>query len=470
VGQPEQAESNGRVVLGADGQPTAETDHQVAVDTEPDHQAAGAEPDDRAADAEDVLAEPGSAPPEEPVGPVRTWRTRGDYLALALVVVAVLVGSLLVWLNSDIRNTVSQTGPSPATPLPPVTVLPPSLGEVWRAPSAATPVPVAVDSVVVTGDGGEVTGRDALTGEVRWRYSRDWPLCTVGTAWGRVAALYRKDVNCSELTTLDSASGRRGPQRNGDAALDTRLLDEGSHLVTTGETYFEVYRRDDLVRSLEYGTLRAIVNANKQPRPGCQYGSTAVTSGKVAVVERCYHQDPSDRITVLKPNPEKHDEPQVLSSALIGEKGSRVVAVTATRVAVAVPGKLLVFDAETGGLMQEHPVEVTADELRGDPPGRVAATSVSTANVYWFTGSRTIALSPVELNPVWSTPSQGPGTTLAGRALIPVENALKVVDQVTGQEIGRIPVDREGYDGPVRMATEGPIVLEQRGDTLVALR
>ncbi len=461
MGQPEQAESNGQVVLDSDhadgqqedGQQPADTDHQAAVATE------------------DVLAEPVSAgQDDEPTGPVRTWRTRGDYLALVLVVVAILVTTVLVWVNSDARNTVSQTGPSQVTPLPPATVLPPSMGEVWRAPSNATQVPVSLDSVVVTGDGGEVTGRDALTGDVRWRYSRNWPLCTVSTAWGKVFSLYRKDTNCSELSTLDPASGKRGPQRNGDAAVDSRLLNEGSHVLTTGETYFEVYRRDDLVRSLEYGTLRAIVNANKQPRPDCQYGSFAVTGGKVAVIERCYNIDPSDRITVLRPNPEKSDEPQVLSSVIVGAKGARVVAVTGNRVAVAVPGKLIVFDADTGGLLAEHPIEVTADELKGDPPGRVVPTMTSTAAVYWFTGSRTVALSLVDLNPLWSTPSQGPGTTLAGRVLIPAKDTLKVFDQVSGQEVARIPVNRGGYSGPVLMATEGPIVLEQRGDTLVALR
>ncbi|MEU4807103.1 PQQ-binding-like beta-propeller repeat protein [Actinosynnema sp. NPDC023587] len=461
MGQPEQAESNGQVVVDSNAERSVETDVERPADT--DHPTA--------ATTEDVLAAP---PPETtddgPVGPVRTWRTRGDFIALALVVVAVLVSSVLVWAFSDARNTTSQTGPSEITPLQPATVLPPSLGELWRAPSSATPVPVHLDSVVATADGGEVVGRDALTGEVRWRYSRDWPLCSVSTAWGKVFALYRKDTNCSELTTLDAASGKRGPQRNGDAALDTRMLNEGSHVLVTGETYFEVYRRDDLVRSLEYGTLRAIVNATRQPRPGCQYGSFAVTGGKAAVIERCYGQDPSDRITVLKPNPEKFDEPQVISTALVGVKGARVVAVTANRVAVAVPGKLIVFDAETGGLILEYPVEVTADELAGDPPGRVVDTATSTANTYWFTGSRTVALSLVDLNPLWSMPSRGPGTTLAGRALIPVEDGLKVVDQVTGQEIGSVPVDRGGYTGTVQMGTEGPVVLEQRGDTLVALR
>ncbi|NUT90643.1 MAG: PQQ-binding-like beta-propeller repeat protein [Saccharothrix sp.] len=458
MGQPEQAESNSQVVVDttADDGSVDVTEHEAG--SENGH-------------AEDVLGDDPTPPvDDEPVLPARSWRRRGDWIALTLLLVVVLAASLLVWVFSDARNTVSQTGPSQITPLPPVTVLPPSMGEVWRAPSAATQQPVSLDSVVVTADGGEVVGRDAVTGDVRWRYSRDWPLCTVSTAWGRVFALYRKDTNCSELTTLDAASGKRGPQRNGDAALDSRLLNEGSHVATTGETYFEVYRRDDLVRSLEYGTLRAIVNPGKQPRPGCQYGSFAVTGGKVALIERCYAQDPSDRLTVLKPNPEKSDEPQVLSTTIVGAKGARVIAVSGNRVAVATPGKVQVFDTDSSSLVADYPVEVTEAELAGDPPGRVVPTMTSTANIYWFTGSRTVALSLIDLKPVWSMPAKGPGTTLAGRALVPVPGALAVVDQVNGQEVGRIPVDRGGYDGPVQMATEGPIVLEQRGDTLVALR
>ncbi|MFD7652579.1 PQQ-binding-like beta-propeller repeat protein [Actinosynnema sp. NPDC059797] len=437
MGQPEQAEGNGRVVL-----------------------------------EEDVLEEPADLhdDADEPL-PARSWRTRADFIGVALVTVAVLVAGLVVWLTSDARNTTSQTGPSQVTPLQPVTVLPPSLAEVWRAPSGATPVPVNIDSVVVTGDGGEVVGRDALTGDVRWRYSRDLPLCTVSTAWGRVFAVHGKSTNCSEVTTLDIASGSRGPQRNGDAEFGTRLLNEGSHVLTTGEKYVEIYRRDDLVRSLEYGTLRAIVNPGKQPRTNCTYGSFAVAPGKVAVLERCPQQDPGDRITILKPNPEKSDEPQVISSLALAGKGARVVALTSTRVAVATPGKLTVFDADNGSTVGEYPVEVTADELAGDPPGRVASTFTSTANTYWFTGSRTIALSLNDLNPLWTVAgTRGAGTTLAGHLLVPVADGLDVIDQVSGQRVASVPVDRDGYTGPVEMATEGPIVLEQRGGTLVALR
>ncbi|AXX28147.1 PQQ-binding-like beta-propeller repeat protein [Actinosynnema pretiosum subsp. pretiosum] len=478
--QPEQAESDGRVVPGAPEEDVLRAPGGVerpGSGEQPglgERSGLGERPGfGEGADLGEGAGPAGGVGPDEPVPPpsARPWRTRRDYAAVALVVVGALLGGLLVWLTSDVRATTSQTGPSELPALPEATALPPSLSEVWRAASPATPGPVVANGVVVTGEGGEVVGRDPLTGDVRWRYGRDLPLCTVGTAWNRPFAVHTKGTNCSEVTSLDAASGARGPQRDGDAELGTRLLNEGSHVVVTGERYFEVYRRDDLVRSMEYGQLRAIVNPNKQPRTNCTYGSFAVTGGKVAVLERCPDLESGDRVTVLKPNPEKSDEPGVITTVSVGATGARVIAVTANRVAVAAAGKLVLFDAQTGGLISEIPVEVSEAELAGDPPGRVAATYHSTANVYWYTGSRTIALSLDDLTPRWTREGTvGAGTSLAGKALLPVAEGLVVLDQVTGEEIGSIPVNRGGYGGDVVMATNGPVVLEQRGGELVALR
>ncbi|HWO58702.1 MAG TPA: hypothetical protein VNO31_01505 [Umezawaea sp.] len=424
---------------------------------------------------EDVLAPPAADTPEPPPDlPERSFRTRGDFIAVALLTVAVLVTASLVYAFSDARATTSQTTSAPAPELPVADKLPPSLAEIWRAPSGGSQAPTWIGTVVVTGDGGEVVGRDPLTGDVRWRYSRDLPLCTITAAWDKALVSYSKGTGCSEITSLDPVTGARGPQRNGDAELGSRLLTEGSHVLTTGKKYVEVYRKDDLVRSMEYGQLRAIVNPNKQPRTGCEYGSFAVTTGKIALVERCYANDPSDRLTVLKPNPEKSDTPEVFSSVVLATKGARVVAVTNNRVAVVTPGspaKLTVFDADTGGLINEYPLDLPESDLAGDPPNGIVPITVSTANIYWFTGSRTIALSLEDLSPKWTVQGAiGSGSTLAGHALIPVKDGIKVLDQLTGTEIGTVPVNRKGYEGSIQSSTIGPVVLEQRGNTLVALR
>jgi outer membrane protein assembly factor BamB len=435
-------------------------------------------------DIEDVLDEPApeTSGPVEERPPARSWRTRADFVAVALITAVSLVAAVLTWAFSDARATTSITGPSSWEPLPEVAALPPTLAEVWRARSGATQSPVVVQtpakdtgeekpSTVVTGDGGEVDGRDPLTGDVRWTYRRDLPLCVVSTAWARAMALYSKGTNCSELTSLDGITGERRAQRNGDAEPGTALLNEGSHLITTGEKYLEVYRRDDLVKSLEYGSLRAIVNPNKQPRVGCAFGSVAVTSGRFALIERC-PDDSTDRVTVLKPNPDKSDEPKVFTSVLTGGKNSLVVAVTDKLVAVAMPNpsRLVVFDAESGTELSETPIDVPAADFT-EPPNHVSRGFTTKTNAFWFTGSKTIALALDTLTPLWTADGTlGAGTTLAGRALIPVKDGLRVYEQATGQLVGTIRVKRDGYTGPVQLATAGPVVLEQRGETLVALR
>ncbi|RDI30767.1 Rv3212 family protein [Lentzea flaviverrucosa] len=434
-------------------------------------------------DVEDVLDEPAhEAAPVAERPPARSWRTRADFIAIALIAVVSVTASVLTWAFSDARATTSVTGPSSWEPLPEVTTLPPSLAEVWRAKSGASLSPVVVQtaskdtgeekpSTVVTGDGGTVHGRDPLTGDVRWSYERDLPLCVVSTGWGRAMALYSKGTNCSELTSLDGVTGERRAQRNGDAEPGTALLNEGSHLITTGSKFVEVYRRDDLVRSLEYGALRAIVNPNKQPRAGCTYGSVAVTTGRFAMVERC-PDDASDRVTILKPNPDKSDEPKVFGSPLTGAKNVQVVAVTEKLVAVAAPGpsRLLIFDAESGNQVGEAPLDIPEADF-ADPPSHVARVFTTKTNAFWFSGSRTVALSLETLTPLWTAEGAlGAGTTLAGRAVIPVKEGLRVYEQATGAVVGTIRLNREGHTGPVQLATAGPVVLEQRGGTLVALR
>ena len=101
----------------------------------------------------------------------------------------------------------------------------------------------------------------------------------------------------------------------------------------------------------------------------------------------------------------------------------------------------------------------------------MAQTTVTASNVYWYTGSRTIALASEGLAPQWTVDGAlGSGSTLAGRILIPTKDALTVFDQASGERVGSIPVNRQGYDGPVHLGTAGPVVLEQRGQALVALR
>jgi hypothetical protein len=215
------------------------------------------------------------------------------------------------------------------------------------------------------------------------------------------------------------------------------------------------------------------VNPAKQPRTGCEYHSVSTTAiDKIGVIERC-PEDTGDRLTVYRAVHEnKSDEPDVVYSIVVGGPGARVVAMTDKRTAVVLPdpSRLVLYD-ETGKEVGDYPLELPEQDLRGDPDGLLVPVVKGPTAFYWFTGSRTIALHGIELTPTWTAQSTlGPGAIFAGRVLIPVRNAIQVYSQSDGELVGTLPVDRHGYSGTVSMAAIGPMVLEQRGGNLVALR
>ena len=421
-------------------------------------------------------------------------RTRWDLTAAAALAVAVLAVWAALWWASDARRTtlITASGPTPGgtTAIAAGAVYPPAaLAEAWRAPSPATPGPLVQGGTVVTGAAGMVAGRDLHSGAVRWSYRRDRSLCTVAAAFHQVVAVYRRDETCSEVTALGWTDGRRGPQRTGPVPAPTRLASAGDQVATSGGHYLEVWR-SDLVRTLAYGRLQTPAQPATQPRPDCLHGSVALAGGTpgdgtpgdgtpgggtlaggtLAVVEQC----PGERVrlTVQRSDPKDPDQPEVIFSTLLPGQQARVVAVSGERVAVALPdpARLVVLD-EQGKTVAEHPLAVPDTDLRGNPPGGLVEVTKTPIEVYWFTGSATIALDPADLRPRWTRPgSLGAGSEVAGALLLPVPGALAVLDTTTGQQVGALPVDRGTYHGPVGTASSGGMVLEQRGDTLVALR
>ncbi len=341
-------------------------------------------------------------------------------------------------------------------------------------PSPATPMPLVQNGTVVTGAAGMVAGRDLRTGTIRWSYQRDRPLCTLAAAFGQVLTVYRRGETCSEVTVLGWADGRRGPQRTGPVEVPTRLTAAGNQVAASGRHYLEVWR-SDLIRTLAYGRLPTPAQPATQPRPDCLHGSLALDSsaefgGRLAVVEQC----PGERvrITVQRSDPKEPDQPEVTFSTLLQSQQARVVALSRDLVAVALPdpARLVVLD-EQGKAVAEHLLPVPDVDLRGDPPGGVVDVAETPTQMYWFTGSATVALDIADLRPRWTRPgSLGTGSEIAaGRLLCPVPGALAVLDTTSGEQVDSLPVDRGDYRGPVATVSSGGMVLEQRGDTLAAL-
>lgn len=414
-------------------------------------------------------------PEQRTTDPARRWRQRRDYAAGVLLLVALIVASATLWYYSDARATSSHTAPAPVGldsdgTLPVPAAVPTALSEIWHADSAATPVPVVAKDSVVTADTSTVLGRDPVTGTVRWRYSRDLPLCTVSSAWGKAITVYRKTRNCSEVTALDGATGERGAQRNDNAELGTRLITDGTHMAALGHQLIDVWRYD-LVETTQYGTIPDPVNPGSQPRSGCQLNSFAVTNGRIGVLERCPTES-GDRLTVLKSAPKDSDKPEQVFSTDIGGDQHQLVAISGDMEAVLTgsPARLVTFDA-TGGHRGEYALDLPGRDVSNPPADGVSGTTSGTKAIYWFTGSRTIALSTADLHPLWTIQNAlGPGVLLSGKLLVPNPTGIAVVDPDTGAQESEIPVDRHGYRGVIKMAVAGDVVLEQRGSTVVALR
>jgi hypothetical protein len=407
---------------------------------------------------------------------VRPERRRRSDVVVAVALTVVLIGvGVVLWVTSDAAHTSSRPAAEPITPPPGVTGVPALVTEAWRAPSGATVAPVVAGPAVVTADGGRVVGRDAATGEERWSYERDRPLCTVAAGFpradsgrGRVLALYAGDAEwCSELTSLRPDTGERVGASNPDVRPGTRFAAAGSSVVATGAAYLEVMR-SDLVKTLEYGDVPAPVQVGQQPRPHCTHASTAIGGDRLGIVERCPGEG-SDRLTLVAADGDDAESPEVDFSTPLPGGSAVVVAVSAERVAVALPGppRLLVYD-HAGRQVAEHPLDVPDADLT-DPPGGLPTTTAPDQQVTWWTGSRTIVLDGRELAPRWTVPDAlGPAVAYADALVVPVPGGLRVLHPGSGADLGTLPVDRP--PGPVRLAALGEVLLEQRAGDVVALR
>ncbi|MFC4602472.1 hypothetical protein [Rhodococcus kronopolitis] len=398
-------------------------------------------------------------------------RSRVDLLAAVAIALVVLLTAGVIWLRSDARGTTSVTATTPATPAESALSVPESLSEAWRAGSGATTAPITVGGAVVTADEGTVTGHDPVTGDEIWHYRRDMPLCGAIGAWNTAVAVYRDRSGCGQVTQLDGSTGSRQAQRNSDADDVVELSEDGTYATSRGSTRMELWR-SDLVRTLEYGRVDAPVNPKAQPRTDCALRSSGSSSSRLAVVERC-SDEPADRLSVQNPAPKDNTEPEEYGTTVLPDAGDgvRVIAVSGDRTALYLPpapggqARIGVYDG-SGVLEDQYPVS-------GDVSPAATATKAGSLFLWW-TGSRVTALRTTDFTPAWSFDGAlGPGTVMAGEILVPVADGVAVLDQTSGAQTRLIPVHRDiaapDAGAPVVPSVLGTMVLEQRGDELVAL-
>jgi PQQ-like domain len=395
-------------------------------------------------------------------------RTRADLVAAAAIVVIIAVAAVLIWWTSDARATISRPAAAPAPALTPARAVPATLRQLWTAASPHTDEPIVVEGSVVTGDGHEMVGRDPVTGAQRWSFARDRDLCGVTWVYNLAVAVYPDDRGCGQVSTVDAATGQRGPTRSGYADKRVALSSDGTTVLSAGRTYLEMWR-SDMVRTLAWGAIDAPVNPPVPPNPPCQFLSSAASSAAVSILGTCPN-NPDVRLTMLKVAKEdvSPDQRYNQQPGVSPDSGARVLAVSELRTAAYLPSpqpRIVIYD-ETG--------QQLSSTLLPKPAAPNSTVSHAGTFVTFWTGDSVVMLDAASLlyrytvNAGTAVPL-GPGTMMASRLLIPVTGGIGVYDPPTGALERVIPVDRGAATGPIVPAVAGTNLLEQRGATLVGL-
>ncbi len=396
-------------------------------------------------------------------------RTRGDLLVAGAIVIVIAVVAALIWWTSDARATVSRLAAQPVPALKAARDVPSSLRELWTAASPKTRRPVVAGGAVVTGDGNQVDGRDPISGRELWSYARGVDLCGVTYVYNDAVAVYPDDRGCGQVTTIDVQTGRRHYSRTAYADPHVTLSSDGSTVLSAGDTRLELWR-SDMVRMIGYGALDARIKPDVPAKPLCGLVSAAASSAAVSVVQKCPGQADL-RLTLLVPSDEE-DEPTTKIVQLPGvpaDSDARVIAVSekTTAVYLATPKPVVNVIDDTGTTI--------ASTALAAPVSPLATASRAGDVITWWTGDSVMVFDANELryrytvSPVNGQAPVGPATQVAGKLLVPVTTGYDVFDPTTGAGEAHIAVPRSPTGDPVVPGVAGSTLLEQRGDTLVAL-
>src|ERR1700712_4708679 len=137
----------------------------------------------------------------------RTRRGMRIYAAVLVgLVVLAFVAVKLAYAHGELNKVSASTGTAPASI--PARTTGNALSLAWQSgdqPAGGNPF---ADGIVVGYDAHTVNGRDALTGAVRWHYTRsDETVCSVLQQDSSTIAIYRRKGNCDEVTGFVTATG-----------------------------------------------------------------------------------------------------------------------------------------------------------------------------------------------------------------------------------------------------------------------
>lgn len=301
-----------------------------------------------------------------------------------------------------------------------------------------------------------------------WEYSREYPLCSIGSAWDSVVLTYRTAAGCGDVVALDAATGQYDATRSAVAPDVVGGVQSNDRVGIVSAQRVELWR-SDLVRTVEYGSVEAPQEPNSQPNANCSIHSALTRTELLAVVEHCPDDPQHSVLRLQEATPEDSRVPEVNSSIGLDHPGAHVVAIGQDAAAVYLPGEqpeLMSFN--TDGTRTSQRRVVKAADLGNFT---VPATADLPHHMTWFDGHRLYFFTPNELAVEHIIEAAlGTGVAVEGKALVPTEFGISVVNWNNGEIERTIPLDRGDYRGPVSLAVAGEHIVEKRGTELVVLR
>lgn len=252
----------------------------------------------RASDASDgSQATEGDTGRDSGRGPLVAVLVYGTMVILAAVAV------LFVTVLSPAARVVSETAPEATRDglgwgSPPAEMLP-----IWSA-RGYTGLVNTPGAMVGTTESG-LHRMDSATGEVVWSYERPGRLCDAINTGGNVTAVFDPGHGCTDLVTLDSATGEYINQARYATEEDEARLVEGidGHVALVTRSLVRVLR-NDLVVAAEFGDRPDPVYPDAQSVTGCHIYDVAVGPRHAVISAQC-EGDTTTHVRAIDIDPEE---------------------------------------------------------------------------------------------------------------------------------------------------------------------
>ena len=401
--------------------------------------------------------------------------TKADWIAVGAIsaVCAIAIGGVVITApihKAELTPAVdAASGDEPAL----LAATPDSLTEAFSLPNTLAPGQaraVSSNGLLITHDGDMLRASNASGDEV-WTYQRrDVDLCSLTTAWNKIVASYDAGNGCGDVVAIDAATGQYSDTRSARNSEEVVPIMSNDRVGTVSAERVELWR-SDLVRSVEYGDVDAKQEPNLQPHEDCAITSALTRTETLGVTESCPDSPDSTWLRIQDTTPEDSRSPEITKDIEIEDPGARLIAYGQEAAAVFLPGdspRIVSYNFE-GETLSSRDVEPSKSITNAASPFAPAIADLP-HHMTWFDGERLYLFTPTERK-VDHVLEQAVGTGIAvdERLLVPTEEGIDVVDWSTGKTEKTIPVDRDGYSGPISLTLAGTVIVEQRGDTAVAL-